>query len=119
MQVPLAAAGNPEVMSPNEGPGDRVDDADASAIARLSLREQRDYVATMWVLDRWLYDGTCLRRALVSGFFLRRHDPRLHLGLIDDGETSHAWVEAEGMTFNAVPVTGTFTRDWGNADRSD
>ncbi len=78
-------------------------------VARLTTSEQRDYWAASWVLDRWLYDGTCLRRALVTGFLLRRHRPVLHLGLIDDGRTSHAWVEADGMTFNTEPVTGLFT----------
>ncbi len=82
---------------------------DEANVAALTAREQRDYWAATWVLDRWIYDGTCLRRALVTGWFLRRHHPELHLGLIDDGETSHVWIEAEGMSFNAVPVTGRFT----------
>jgi hypothetical protein len=96
--VPLAArsSGSPA------GEGD-------SDIAGLSAREQLDYWAAGWVLDRWLYDGTCLRRALVSGFLLRSRHPELHLGLIGDGTTSHAWVVAEGMTFNTEPVTGVFT----------
>jgi hypothetical protein len=118
MQVPLAAVpvGQSEVPDGGTGTGagntdaDTDADADAAAIATLSAREQRHYVATMWVLDRWLYDGTCLRRALVTGYFLRRHRPTLHLGLIDEGETSHAWIEAEGRMFNAVPISGTFTR---------
>jgi len=85
-----------------------VGDSDGD-VARLTTTEQRDYWAASWVLDRWLYDGTCLRRALVTGYLLRRHRPVLHLGLIDDGRTSHAWVEADGMTFNTEPVTGLFT----------
>lgn len=84
-------------------------DDDATNVATLSAAEQRNYWATTWVLDRWVYDGTCLRRALVTGWFLRRHRPELHLGLIDEGETSHAWIEAAGMSFNAIPVTGVFT----------
>jgi hypothetical protein len=96
--VPLAA-GQP--TEPAAGDGD---------VASLSEREQQDYWAVGWVLDRWLYDGTCLRRALATGYLLRRHDPELHLGLIGAGPTSHAWVEAGGMTFNTEPVTGMFTR---------
>jgi hypothetical protein len=113
MRVPLSA--EPPVRSDvsvaEPTAGGRVDDA--KPVTTLTTREQRNYVATMWVLDRWLYDGTCLRRALVSGYFLRRHHPSLRLGLIDDGETSHAWIEAEGQSFNAVPVSGTFTGTWG------
>jgi Coenzyme PQQ synthesis protein D (PqqD)/Transglutaminase-like superfamily len=81
----------------------------ADGLAGLSAGEQRAYWATGWVLDRWNFPDTCLRRALVTGFFLRRHQPVLRLGLIGDGDTSHAWVEAEGMTFNATAVTGSFT----------
>jgi hypothetical protein len=98
MGVPLATG------SPASERADGDGDADL-----LSVRERRDIWATVWVLDRWVFDGTCLRRALVTGFFLRRHRPELHLGLIGDGDTSHAWVEAEGMTLDAQPVTGVFT----------
>jgi hypothetical protein len=83
-------------------------DQSADGLAGLSMGEQRAYWAAGWVLDRWLFPDTCLRRALVAGFFLRRHQPVLRLGLIGDGDTSHAWVEAEGMTFNATAVTGSF-----------
>ncbi len=79
-------------------------------IEALSPREQRVHWATAWVLDRWIFEGTCLRRALATGYFLRRRDPVLHLGLTGNGETAHAWVEAEGMTFNAAEVTGVFVR---------
>ena len=74
----------------------------------LSLEEGRAYWATGWVLDRWVFPGTCLRRALVTSFFLRRHHPMLRLGLVGEGQTTHAWVEAEGMVFNATEVTGDF-----------
>jgi hypothetical protein len=58
-------------------------------LAGLSTRAQLDHWAPAWVLDRWLYDGT----------------------------TSHAWVEAEGMTFDTEPVTGVFTY-FGTADEA-
>jgi hypothetical protein len=80
----------------------------------LTPRERRELWATVWVLDRWVFDGTCLRRALVTGYFLRRRHPELRLGLIGEGETSHAWVEAGGMSFNAQPVTGQFTATSGS-----
>jgi hypothetical protein len=74
----------------------------------LTRREQRNHRAAGWVLDRWVFDGTCLRRALIVGYFLRRHHPVLRLGLVGDGRTSHAWVEAEGMTFNEAEVIAEF-----------
>ncbi len=77
-------------------PHEAADDMDL-----LSPGEQRAYWATRWVLHRWVYDGTCLRRALAAGFVLRRHHPVLRLGLTDDGHTTHAWVEASGSTYNA------------------
>jgi hypothetical protein len=98
MRVPLVAGVGPGPKSPG------------SSTDALSADEQRAIWATGWVFKRWLFPSTCLRKALVMGFFLRRHDPIMRLGLIDDGSTTHAWVEAEGMTFNAIPVTGTFTR---------
>jgi Transglutaminase-like superfamily/Coenzyme PQQ synthesis protein D (PqqD) len=72
-------------------------------------REQRVHRALYWVMARWLYDGTCLRRALAFGWFLRRRGPVLRLGMLDDhGTIAHAWIEVEGRAFNAQPVTGTF-----------
>jgi hypothetical protein len=96
MRVPLAA-GIADL------PVDKPDD-----VGSFSASEQRAYWAARWVLNRWIYPGTCLRRALVTGYILRRHHPVLRLGLIGDGSTSHAWVEAEGMSFNASVVTGAF-----------
>jgi hypothetical protein len=74
----------------------------------LSPKEERLHWAVRWVLARWIFDGTCLRYALATGFFLRKQAPVLRLGLIGDGSTTHAWVEAGGRAYNAVPVTGTF-----------
>jgi hypothetical protein len=86
-------------------------------ISALPTAEQRSYSAVEWVLDRWPFRGTCLRRSLATGFFLRRHHPILRLGLIDDGRTAHAWVEAGGMVFNSVEVTATLADPSWAADR--
>jgi hypothetical protein len=97
MQVPLATEQAPPPLA---GPDD---------LAGLSDAEQRAHWAVRWVLARWLYDGTCLRRALALGFFLRRHHPVLRLGMIDEvGAAAHAWIEFGGRAFDAQPVTGTF-----------
>ena len=78
-------------------------------LSALADREREAYWAVEWVLDRWFYDGTCLRRALAFGWFVRRFNPVLRLGMIEDGEsTAHAWIELEGVAYNALRVTGSF-----------
>jgi hypothetical protein len=95
--VPLSTE---ELPPPALGPDD---------VSGLTEREQRVHWALYWVMARWLYDGTCLRRALAFGWFLRRRGPVLRLGMLDDaGTIAHAWIEVEGRVFNAQPVTGTF-----------
>ena len=85
-------------------------DADPNeAFAVLDDRELRALWAVGWVLERWLFDETCLRRSLASGWFIRRRRPVLRLGMIDDGgSVAHAWVEAQGRAFDSAAVTGTF-----------
>ncbi len=91
--VPLVATDRPAEPAVN-----------AETVGRLSEREQRMLWAVQWVMDRWLYDATCLRQALVFGWFIRRRSPILRLGMLDTKETiAHAWVEAEGLSFNALP----------------
>jgi hypothetical protein len=96
MRVPLASG----VIAPL--------DEDVDDVSVLSPEERRAYWATGWVLSRWIFQGTCLRQALVVGFILRRHHPILRLGLIGEGDSAHAWVEARGRAFNASAVSGTF-----------
>jgi Transglutaminase-like superfamily/Coenzyme PQQ synthesis protein D (PqqD) len=97
IRVPLATDG---AVPPLVGPDD---------LSGLNPGEQRAHWAVQWVLARWIYDATCLRRALAFGWFLRRRDPVLRLGMIDDqGATAHAWIEVDGRAFNASTVTGSF-----------
>lgn len=100
LHVPLAAdRDDPVVGVDNFG-----------ALETLTAREQRAHWAVDWFLERWLFDGTCLRRSLAFGWFIRARQPVLRIGMIDDGGTvAHAWVEAEGRAFDAVQVTGGFT----------
>ncbi len=78
-------------------------------LSSLCEHEQRVYWAVCWVMDRWLYDGTCLRRALAFGWFLRRRHPVLRLGMLDEhGTVAHAWIEVEGVAFGAQSVTRAF-----------
>jgi hypothetical protein len=75
----------------------------------LSDSERQSYWAVRWVMERWLYDGTCLRRALTLGWFIRRHHPVLRLGMLNDGSAiAHAWLEAGGVAFDAQAVTSAF-----------
>jgi hypothetical protein len=100
MGVPLATSESPQ---PAIGPDD---------LRGLTEREQRLYWAMSWVMARWLYDGTCLRRALVLGWFLRRRQPVLRLGMLDhDATIAHAWIEVGDRAFNAQPVTSIFSSD--------
>jgi hypothetical protein len=97
MGVPLATD---TVAPPAIGPDD---------LSILTERERRLHWAVYWVMARWLYDGTCLRRALAFGWILRRRAPVLRLGMLDDqGTLAHAWIEVEGRAFNSQPVTSTF-----------
>jgi hypothetical protein len=81
----------------------------ADDLSALSEREVLIHGAVSWVLARWLFDGTCLRRALTFGWFVRRHHPVLRLGMTaDDGRVAHAWIEFDGLAFDAQPVAGTF-----------
>ncbi len=97
MQVPLATDQSPPPLTGEED------------LTGLSASEHRAYEAVRWVLSRWLYDGTCLRRALALGFVLRRHHPVLRLGMTDDaGPVAHAWIEVGGRAFDTQAVTGIF-----------
>lgn len=85
-----------------------VDGPVPSDLSELSPAEQRRCRAVDWVLARWVLPGTCLRRALLTGFALRRRRPRLRLGLTADGVTAHAWVEAGDRAYDPGETVGVF-----------
>lgn len=64
--------------------------------------------AVRWVLARWSFDATCLRQALVFGYLMRRRRPVMHLGLVEDRGTAHAWIMVEGHDYNFAPIVSTF-----------
>jgi len=106
LHVPLASDSS---AVPIAGPDD---------VSGLSLRERRVYWSVNWVMARWLFDGTCLRRALTFGWFLRRREPVLRLGMIDDeGHVAHAWIEVGGQAFDTREITRTFVS--GQAQRDE
>lgn len=75
----------------------------------LSDNERRRIRQAEWVLARWRYPATCLRRSLIVGLILRSRRPVLRLGLMPDGLTAHAWVEAEGRSYWAPEGLTPFT----------
>jgi hypothetical protein len=66
----------------------------------LTVREKRLASTAVRVACRvYGRDRGCLRRALVIGFILRRHNPSLRLGVLPHGSkfVSHAWVQVGGF----------------------
>lgn len=57
-----------------------------------------------------MWPEACLRRALLTAWVLRRHDPVLSLGLMAGGVTAHAWLEADGRTYGAADVRSYFVQ---------
>lgn len=108
MRVPLATdEASPPAIAPDD-------------VSGFTFAEQRAHWALFWVMERWLYDGTCLRRALALGWFLRRRSPVLRLGMLNEsGTVAHAWIEVDGKAFNAQPVTGTFSAGITGPGRND
>ncbi len=69
------------------------------AEAGLTAREL-EQLDTAWRILRWgPFNGTCLRRAVVGGYFLRHHHPLLRIGVTKTGGkvAAHAWVEVGGV----------------------
>jgi Transglutaminase-like superfamily len=86
-----------------------VDDPPALDASSLSARERELLGALASVQRRWLFDATCLRRALASGWVLRRHHPRLCLGLAGSDEAlAHAWLIVDGHALDGLPGATLF-----------
>jgi len=99
--------GAPLTMEPTSPPASARHD-----VHLLDASEREADAALAWVLARWSFDPTCLRRSLALGWFLRRRHPRLRLGLVpEDPPSAHAWLEADGALFNAVPVVAMFSTE--------
>jgi len=71
---------------------------------QLSVRDHRVMRCTSRVMRRWPFcEGTCLRQSLIVGFALRRHSPRLRLGVARPGAGfgAHAWLDVCDTTIGA------------------
>ena len=70
------------------------------AAPRFSRGEIRAVRAARRVMRHWPWGGgTCLRRSLLMGYLLRRHNPTLRLGVKrhDAGILAHAWLDIPGV----------------------
>ncbi|WP_460578617.1 lasso peptide biosynthesis B2 protein [Humibacter ginsengisoli] len=65
----------------------------------LSDRELEKLDVAWRVLRQRPFNGTCLRRAIVGGYFLRDRDPVLRVGVTKSSGkvAAHAWVEVDGV----------------------
>lgn len=86
-----------------------------SASARPALpQEAQQRLRSLWrVSARWPFSkGPCLRRSLVGGRLLRRHDPVLRLGVMRQGDAvvAHAWLEVGGHALEDVESVHPFER---------
>ena len=80
-------------------------------VSKLALPEQLGLAAADWTLSRWVFDATCLRKALLYGWILRSHRPQLHLGLMKSGDAlAHAWLVVDGYTLGALGDVKDFGR---------
>ena len=77
----------------------------------LSDQENVLLAAADWTLARWVFDATCLRRALLYGWVLRSHRPELRIGLMAEAEVlAHAWLVIDGCALGALGDVGEFSR---------
>jgi hypothetical protein len=96
--------------------GVRVNLAPAPDVVPLPLTElsptaRRQVSCTRRVADAWPFSrGPCLRRSLVAGHLLRRHDPTLRFGVGGAGDTlfAHAWIEIDDRPLEDVSGLGVF-----------
>lgn len=74
----------------------------AATDAGLSRRELEKLDVAWRLLRHGPFNGTCLRRAIVGGYLLRRHDPILRIGVAkSDGVVSaHAWIDVGGVSLD-------------------
>jgi hypothetical protein len=80
-------------------------------LTALSHQELNLLGAADWTLARWVFDATCLRRALLYGWVLRHRMPELRIGLMADDEVlAHAWLVVNGCTLGALDEVGGFSR---------
>jgi len=92
-------------LSPSSPGAVRLPLKDLPPSARRQLR------CTRRIADRWPFSrGPCLRRALVAGHLLSRHEPAVRFGVAGAGDDlyAHAWLEIGGRPLENVESFDTF-----------
>lgn len=80
-------------------------------VSKFADRTMLRLAAADWTLERWVFDATCLRKALLYGWVLRSHGPELHIGLVRTGDAlAHAWLVVDGSTLGALGDVKDFGR---------
>lgn len=95
-----------------------VDGAGRTGPSSLSSRDRRVVRCTRRVMRWWPFsEGNCLRQSLVIGYALRRHRPRLQIGvaLPSTGFGAHAWLEVCGLRIGAAEGFHSFDGPTGSA----
>jgi hypothetical protein len=93
-------------------------DLDPLPLAALPPDARRQLRCTHRVTDVWpLSKGPCLRRSLVAGHLLRRHDAAVRLGIatVGDDVLAHAWVEIGSHPLEDVSDFSAFAERPGQA----
>jgi Transglutaminase-like superfamily len=88
-------------------------DVEPMRMAELPPRARRQLRCTRRVADVWPFSrGPCLRRSLVAGHLLRRHDPAVRLGVAGAGDDlhAHAWLEIDDRALESVDGFTVFQR---------
>jgi Transglutaminase-like superfamily len=84
----------------------------------LTPRDRRELRCARRVADAWpLSKGPCLRRSLVAGHMLRRHDPAVRLGVsrARGDILAHAWLEIDERPLERIADMSVFSTTTGTA----
>lgn len=67
--------------------------------AGLSRRELEQLDTAWRILRHGPFNGTCLRRAIVGGYFVRNRSPKVRIGVskVHGTVAAHAWLEVNGV----------------------
>lgn len=84
-------------------------DGKAAPVGRLDeapiTQREREKIETSWrLLKHGPFDETCLRRALVGGYFVRSVPAVLRIGVskVEGTVSAHAWLEVGGVGLDPV-----------------
>lgn len=83
---------------------------DGPAAEILPAASKRRVRATRRVLRHWPFGDTCLRQALISGSLLRRHRPKLQVGVAKTGDEvrAHAWLVIQGAVLDPLRSASSY-----------